>query len=79
MDLGGQSQVILSSGLVDTLLDQFIKSAEVRSLAVLGVTLRLRWITLKGCDMGQELLVEQLQLLLLSEDVLTIMSHLFSL
>ena len=61
------------------LLDQFIKSAEVRSLAILGVTLWLRWITLKGCDMGLELLVEQLQLLLLSEDVLAIKSHLFSL
>ena len=38
----------------------------------------MHWIVLKGCDLGQELLVEQSQPLLLLEVVLTVESHPFS-
>jgi len=39
----------------------------------------LHWIARKGCDLDQELLVEQFQLLLLLEDVFAIESHPLSL
>ena len=61
--------------LSNLLLDQFIQSAEVGKPVVLRVALRLHWIVLRGCDLGEEFLVEQSQPLLLLEDVLAVESH----
>ena len=51
---------------------------EVGRLALLRVILWLCWIILKGCDLVEELLVEQSQALFLLEDVLKDESHPFS-
>ena len=64
-------------GLSDPLLAQFIEGAKV-GRPTLRVALWLHWIVLKGCDLGQVLLVEQSQPLLLQEDVLAVESHPFS-
>ena len=58
VDLYGWSRMIRQSGLPDPLLNQFIESAEVGRPAILRVALRLHWVVLDGCNMGQELLVE---------------------
>ena len=70
--------VIQQSVLPYPLLDQFVENAEVGRPAIVRVTLYLHSVVLEGCDLGQELLVEQPQLLLLLEDVLVIESHLFA-
>ena len=75
MDLGGWSKVTQQPSLSDSLLDQFVEGAEVRRPAILRVALQLHWIVLKGFDLGQKLLVEQYQPLLLLEDALAIESH----
>ena len=64
-----------SDSLHDPLLDQLIEDKIGRSV-VLELTPSLCWIVLEGCDLGLELLVEQSQLLLLSEDILAIEGYL---
>jgi len=78
VDFSGWSKATQRSGLSNPLLDQFVEDAEVGRHAILRVALRLHLIVLRGCDLGQELLVEQSQPLLLLEDVLVVESHPFS-
>ena len=69
--------MIQQSGLLDLLLNQFVESVEIERHAVLRVTLRLHWVALEGCDLGQELLVKQPQLHLPLKDILAIENHPF--
>jgi len=77
VDLDSWSRMIQQSGLPDPLLDQFVQSSKIGRPAVLIVALRLHWVVLEGCDLSQELLVDQSQFLLLLENVLAIGSQLF--
>ena len=52
---------------------------EIWGPPALWVTFCPRGVVLKGSDLGLEMLVEQLQLLLFTEDVVTIECHLLSL
>jgi len=78
IDLDSWSTVTQQFGLSESLMDQFVEDVEVGRCVVLWVALQLHWIVLKGYSLGQELLVEQSQPLLLLEDILPIESHLFS-
>ena len=61
------------SDLSDPLLNQFVEGVRLRDL--LMVALRLHQIVLKGCELGQKLLVEQSQSLLILKDVLAVESY----
>ena len=79
MEVGSRDQALRQLGLHDSPLDQLIEGKKTRGSSALGITLCSSGVVLEGCDLSLKLLVELLQLLLLTEYVLAVERHLFSL
>ena len=62
--------------LHDPFLNQFVKGMEIWGSPALGVAFCVHSIILEGSDLSLKLLVEQLQIFLLVEDVVTFECHL---
>jgi len=79
MEAGDSDQMLRQLSLHDLLLDQLVESMETRGSSALGVAFCLSGVVLEGYDLSLELLVELLQLLLVTEDIIAVERHLFSL
>ena len=60
-------------------MDQLVEGIEIRRYVARVVALSLCRVVLESCDLGLNLLLKQLQLLLLLDDVFAVESHLLPL